>query len=46
MKKFLLIIGFVLFSNIGFSQIGGEDEVYLVGDFIYDKFKNLVLEKF
>ncbi|RBA28504.1 energy transducer TonB [Flavobacterium tibetense] len=46
MKKFLLIIGFVLFSNIGFSQIGGEDEVYLGGDFIDAKFQNGGLEKF
>ena len=46
MKKFLLIIGFVSFSNIGFSQIGGEDEVYLGGDFIDAKFQNGGLEKF
>lgn len=46
MKKLLLIIGFVLFFNMGFSQIGGEDEVYLGGDFIDAKFQNGGLEKF
>ena len=35
-----------MFSNIGFSQIGGEDEVYLGGDFIDAKFQNGGLEKF
>ena len=46
MKKFLVLSVFVLFSNICFSQIGGEDEVYLGGDFIDAKFQNGGVEKF
>ena len=39
MKKFLLF-GFLLFSMFSFSQIDGEEEVYLGGYFIDAKFKN------
>ncbi|MCW1148185.1 energy transducer TonB [Flavobacterium lacisediminis] len=46
MKKFLVLTVFVLFSNVCFSQIGGEDEVYLGGDFIDAKFQNGGVEKF
>jgi len=46
MKKILHVIGFVLFSTVSFSQIGGEDEVYLGGDFIDAKFQKGGLEKF
>ena len=46
MKKFLVFAVFVLFSNLCFSQIGGEDEVYLGGDFIDAKFQNEGVEKF
>lgn len=46
MKKFLVLSVFVLFSNVCFSQIGGEDEVYLGGDFIDAKFQNGGVEKF
>ena len=46
MKKFLVLSVFVLFSNVSFSQIGGEDEVYLGGDFIDAKFQNGGVEKF
>lgn len=46
MKKFILLAVFVLFSNLSFSQLGGEDEVYLGGDFIDAKFQNGGVEKF
>mgnify|MGYP003459492598 FL=1 len=46
MKKFLFLIIFVLFSNLSFSQLGGEDEVYLGGDFIEAKFQNGGIDKF
>ena len=46
MKKFLVLSVFVLFSNVCFSQIGGEDEVYLGGDFIDAKFQNGGIDKF
>jgi hypothetical protein len=46
MKKFLVLAVFVLFSNVSFSQIGGEDEVYLGGDFIDAKFQNGGIDKF
>ena len=46
MKKFLVLAVFVLFSNISFSQIGGEDEVYLGGEFIEAKFQNGGIDKF
>ena len=46
MKKFLVLAVFVLFSNLCFSQIGGEDEVYLGGDFIDAKFQNGGIDKF
>lgn len=46
MKKFLVLTVFVLFSNVCFSQIGGEDEVYLGGDFIDAKFQNGGINKF
>lgn len=46
MKKFLVLAVFVLFSNVSFSQIGGEGEVYLGGDFIDAKFQNGGINKF
>lgn len=46
MKKFLLFAVFVLFSNLSFSQLGGEDEVYLGGEFIEAKFQNGGIDKF
>lgn len=46
MKKFLLLAVFVLFSNLSFSQLGGEDEVYLGGDFIEAKFQNGGIDAF
>ena len=46
MKKFLVLAVFVLFSNLIFSQIGGEDEVYLGGEFIEAKFQNGGIDKF
>ena len=46
MKKFLVLAVFVLFSNVSFSQIGGEDEVYLGGEFIEAKFQNGGIDKF
>lgn len=46
MKKFLVLAVFVLFSNLSFSQLGGEDEVYLGGDFIEAKFQNGGIDKF
>ncbi|MCU0349343.1 MAG: energy transducer TonB [Flavobacterium sp.] len=46
MKKFFLLLGFLLFSTFSFSQIGGEDEVYLGGDFIDAKFKNGGIDEF
>ena len=46
MKKFLFLIIFVLFSNLSFSQLGGEDEVYLGGEFIEAKFQNGGIDKF
>ena len=35
-----------MFSNLSFSQLGGEDEVYLGGDFIEAKFQNGGIDKF
>jgi len=46
MKKFLFLMVFVLFSNLSFSQLGGEDEVYLGGEFIEAKFQNGGIDKF
>ena len=46
MKKFLVLAVFVLFSNLSFSQLGGEDEVYLDGEFIEAKFQNGGIDKF
>ena len=46
MKKYLFLIIFVLFSNLSFSQLGGEDEVYLGGEFIEAKFQNGGIDKF
>jgi len=46
MRKFFLLFGFLLFSTFSFSQIGGEDEVYLGGDFIDAKFKNGGIDEF
>ena len=46
MKKILLLFVFVLFSNFSFSQIDGEDEVYLGGDFIDAKFQSGGVDKF
>lgn len=40
------ILFFVLFANIGFSQIGGSDEVYLGGDFIDPKFNRGGIKEF
>ena len=46
MKKFLVLAVLVLFSNLSFSQLGGEDEVYLGGEFIEAKFQNGGIDKF
>jgi len=46
MKKFFILAVFVLFSNLSFSQLGGEDEVYLGGEFIEAKFQNGGIDKF
>ena len=46
MKKFLVLAVFALFSNLSFSQLGGEDEVYLGGEFIEAKFQNGGIDKF
>ena len=46
MKKFLVLVVFVLFSNLSFSRLGGEDEVYLGGEFIEAKFQNGGIDKF
>jgi hypothetical protein len=46
MKKFIVLAVFVLFSNLSFSQLGGEDEVYLGGEFIEAKFQNGGIDKF
>ena len=46
MKKILLLFVFVLFSNFSFSQIDGEDEVYLGGDFIDAEFQSGGVDKF
>ena len=46
MKKFLVLAVFVLCSNLSFSQLGGEDEVYLGGEFIEAKFQNGGIDKF
>jgi hypothetical protein len=46
MKKFLILAVFVLCSNLSFSQLGGEDEVYLGGEFIEAKFQNGGIDKF
>ena len=35
-----------MFSNLSFSQLGGEDEVYLGGEFIEAKFQNGGIDKF
>ena len=46
MKRFLVLVVFVMFSNLSFSQLGGEDEVYLGGEFIEAKFQNGGIDKF
>ena len=46
MKKGLLLSVFVFFFNLSFSQLGGEDEVYLGGEFIEAKFQNGGMDKF
>ncbi|HLO72902.1 MAG TPA: energy transducer TonB [Flavobacterium sp.] len=46
MKKFLFFFLLVLFSNLSFSQLGGEDEVYLGGDTIDAKFQEGGIDKF
>ena len=46
MKKGLLLSVFVFFFNLSFSQLGGEDEVYLGGEFIEAKFQNGGIDKF
>lgn len=46
MKRLLLVLVFIFASNITFSQLGGEDEVYLGGDFIDAKFQNEGIDKF
>lgn len=45
MKKILTIV-FLFFFAIGFSQIGGEDEVYLGGDAVEAKFQGGGMDKF
>lgn len=44
--KLLRIVLFILFPMVGFSQIGGEDEVYLGGDRIEAKFNGGGIEEF
>jgi hypothetical protein len=46
MKKGLLLSVFVFFFNLSFSQLGGEDEVYLGGEIIEAKFQNGGIDKF
>lgn len=46
MKKIVLFFMFFFISNVTFSQVGGEDEVYLNGDYIDAKFEEGGLEKF
>jgi hypothetical protein len=46
MKQIITILIFSLFSFSSFSQIGGEDEVYLGGDLINPKFNGGELDKF
>lgn len=46
MKAIKLLLIFVLFPVAGFSQIQGEDEVYLNGDRIEAKFNGGGIEKF
>jgi len=45
MKQVILMILFFI-SSFGYSQIGGEDEVYLGGDFIDAKFQGGGIDKF
>jgi hypothetical protein len=45
MKKILTIV-FLFFFAIAFSQVGGEDEVYLGGDAVEAKFQGGGMEKF
>lgn len=40
------VLLFLLFTNLGFSQIGGSDEVYLGGDFIDPTFNHGGLKEF
>ncbi|BCY28225.1 energy transducer TonB [Flavobacterium okayamense] len=40
------VLLFLLFTNLGFSQIGGSDEVYLGGDFIDPTFNYGGLKEF
>ncbi|MBP6557486.1 MAG: energy transducer TonB [Flavobacterium sp.] len=44
--KLVRIVFFVLFPMVGFSQIGGEDEVYLSGDRVEAKFNGGGIEEF
>lgn len=44
--KSLYLFLLVIFSQVSFSQIGGEDEVYLKSDIIDAKFNDGGLEKF
>ncbi len=44
--KLVRIVFFVLFPMVGFSQIGGEDEVYLGGDRVEAKFNGGGIEEF
>ncbi|MFY0483825.1 energy transducer TonB [Flavobacterium sp. PLA-1-15] len=46
MRKLLFLSVFFLFSSLSFSQIQGEDEVYLNGDLIDAKFQDGDIEKF
>lgn len=46
MKRLLLLLILFFFSNLSFSQIVGEDEVYLSGDLIDAKFQDGDIEKF
>ena len=45
MKKLFLMV-FIFVSALGFSQLGGEDEVYLGGDLIEAQFQGGGVEKF
>lgn len=46
MRKVLFLLVFFFFSGVSFSQIVGEDEVYLNGDLIDAKFQEGGIDKF